>query len=313
MNTRVSLRQSSRRGVTMLEVLVVIGVVGLLASLLLPAVMTSRATSQRLQCVNNLKQIALASQNFESVRGHLPGASLSPLDDLLPYLEQPNLKTEFFSTPIPPRLLLPVILCPASDILPYESAPVHYLVNHGTDLSWKNGLVSLRPDNPLRSRDVTDGLSMTAYFSERPQAFHYEPLRPNGAEEFEAACRRDPIRCVWHLKGSYSVDAPEAFASACRDAGQRTGLFPAVSSGYFQLFVVPQATYGHFLPPNTPGCYFEDPNFPAAHTYTAWSRHAGGVNVALCDGSARFVSNAISLASWQALGTRNGNDHVDAF
>jgi prepilin-type processing-associated H-X9-DG protein len=41
---------------------------------------------------------------------------------------------------------------------------------------------------------------------------------------------------------------------------------------------------------------------------TARSRHMGGVNVSLADGSVRFASNGISLATWQSLGTINGGD-----
>jgi prepilin-type processing-associated H-X9-DG protein len=41
---------------------------------------------------------------------------------------------------------------------------------------------------------------------------------------------------------------------------------------------------------------------------TANSRHTGGVNVALCDGSVRFVANSISLTTWRALGSRNGQE-----
>jgi prepilin-type processing-associated H-X9-DG protein len=44
--------------------------------------------------------------------------------------------------------------------------------------------------------------------------------------------------------------------------------------------------------------------------YVARSRHTGGVNVALCDGSIRFVSNSIQLQTWQALGTMNGGEVV---
>ena len=42
----------------------------------------------------------------------------------------------------------------------------------------------------------------------------------------------------------------------------------------------------------------------------ARSRHAGGVNVSLCDGSTRFVTTSITLATWQALGTMNGGEVI---
>ena len=42
----------------------------------------------------------------------------------------------------------------------------------------------------------------------------------------------------------------------------------------------------------------------------ARSRHTGGVNVAFCDGSIRFVANSVTLATWQALSTMNGSDSI---
>jgi prepilin-type processing-associated H-X9-DG protein len=50
----------------------------------------------------------------------------------------------------------------------------------------------------------------------------------------------------------------------------------------------------------------------SAGHYTARSRHPAGVNAALCDGSVRFVSNNVSLSTWQAVSSMNGSDTVGA-
>jgi prepilin-type N-terminal cleavage/methylation domain-containing protein len=82
----------SRAGFTLLELLVVIAIIGVLLGLLLPAVQKVREAAARIQCQNNLKQIALAAQNYESAQGYLPAGMdqqhVGALVYLLPYLEQ---------------------------------------------------------------------------------------------------------------------------------------------------------------------------------------------------------------------------------
>jgi len=66
-----------RRGFTLIELLVVIAIIAVLIALLLPAVQAAREAARRAQCVNNLKQIALAANNYESSNGNYPGESFS--------------------------------------------------------------------------------------------------------------------------------------------------------------------------------------------------------------------------------------------
>src|SRR5262245_27853271 len=102
------------RGFTLIELLVVITIIGALIALLLPAVQAAREASRRAGCVNNLRQLALASQNYLGANNALSmgtGFTIDPADGssqpcnnlfiaILPYLEQPALSNAFnFSLP----------------------------------------------------------------------------------------------------------------------------------------------------------------------------------------------------------------------
>src|SRR5258708_39301261 len=69
---RMSRRTRSRPGFTLIELLVVIAIISVLIALLLPAIQAAREAARRVQCVNNLMQIGIALQNYDSSHEILP-------------------------------------------------------------------------------------------------------------------------------------------------------------------------------------------------------------------------------------------------
>lgn len=94
---------SNRRGFTLVELLVVIAIIGVLIALLLPAVQAAREAARRMQCVNNLKQLALGVQNYHDTRRSFPPGGVTDGNccgtksgtnwaiEILPYCEMMNL------------------------------------------------------------------------------------------------------------------------------------------------------------------------------------------------------------------------------
>ena len=90
----MSSRRNRLSAFTLVELLVVIAIIGILVGLLLPAVQAAREAARRMQCQNNLKQIGLAFQNFESAYKRFPTAGWYDWCNALPSSKPPGVPAE---------------------------------------------------------------------------------------------------------------------------------------------------------------------------------------------------------------------------
>ena len=195
----------ARHAFTLVELLVVIAVIGVLVSLLLPAVQAAREAAWRMKCSNNLRQWGLALHSYNDAFQAFPMTNaqnyrpneqgFSPQARLLPFVEQANLQNALdFSQPAftgPFNLLTPnprfatafatkltVALCP-SDPAPAinagaggaQYAGINYMVSYGSgsgvnyDLRWRTDGL-VYENSGVRLSEVTDGTSNTVFMSE---------------------------------------------------------------------------------------------------------------------------------------------------
>jgi prepilin-type N-terminal cleavage/methylation domain-containing protein len=317
----------TRSAFTLIELLVVISIIAVLMGLLVPAVQKVRAAASKMSCGNNLHQIGLALQHYESDKQCFPpgGTSLGGYSVhalILPYVDQDVIfKSIDFSAPwnAPVNALatsstVKTYLCPAD---PGASPPAgwaanNYRANFGTspvnvygadDTAGVNASMPQpdggffrdlpTPTKGFRVASIKDGLSNTAAFSEHVTGDFSNAISSRDADTFKP--------------GTHPTSADEAMRDCNAIAGSLNNLALQFNSNTGAPWIQDghtQTRYYHVMPPGGISCAFP----PQRIATSANSAHTYGVNLLLFDGSVRFVSYGIDLQTWRALGTRNGGE-----
>jgi len=340
--------KSSRLGFTLIELLVVIAIIAILVALLLPAVQQAREAARRSSCKNNLKQIGLALHNYHDTHRAFPfrrggpahngGNRWSGFVHLLPFLEQGALFDAFMAQADtgnsiqpwsewtingikPTTIPVSVLMCPSDSNTepPGGQAPSNYAFSVGdnwllVNSSRPRGMFGYR--SKVRMRDLVDGTSNTIALAEvvRPLA---NRQMGDVASGLTGPGLQSPNDClaVWD-------DANDQFVSGQTVVGngQKIGYRWADGGLCF-------TSYSSALPPNRgPSC--ATGGDASNGMITSASRHAGGVQVVMADGSVRFVSENIDSGDpsatvptggrspygiWGALSTKSGSEVIGEF
>lgn len=297
------IRGHSRRGLSLVEVLIVIAILGILFALTLSAVQRGRDAASRTACANNLRQLGLALHQYHDVF-HVfpPGISHPDFPDsrygppekypmmkwhgrMLPYVEQESLwqqmvnayAQDWYTLNDPPHagrtVWVPVFVCPADGrrnapgtATGRSDATTSYLGVAGVSYLRHDGVLFL--DSHVRFADVTDGASNTLMAGERPPDVHME-------------------------FGSWYP-------------GWGPWITAQVTLGVSEVDVenwIPGCPYGPYQ-------FGSGSLRDGCSTFHYWSMHTGGANFLFVDGAVKFLPySAASILP--ALATRAGGEVVD--
>lgn len=339
-SNHVAAVRPARMAFTLVELLVVIAIMGILTSLLLPAVNSAREAARRTRCANSMRQVALAVINYEASYKVFPpsfcftpnttGGQWSALARVLPFMEgdavykRIDFKTSYdFSIAADgtkvKALRIPTLICPSEpNDIPRESAagiehyPANYAVNVGTWMvhdpnTNRPGDGAFAPNSAFTPAGFRDGLSRTLCLAEVKA---YTPYYRDG--------------------GLIPANIPALPSEICGFGGQaKMGQITTQNTGHTEWVdgKANQTGFTTVFGPNTKvlcvvgGAEYDvdwvnmreskSATIPTFAALTARSYHPGCINVCTMDASVHVIMNEIDLQIWRALSTRRSGDWAD--
>jgi prepilin-type N-terminal cleavage/methylation domain-containing protein/prepilin-type processing-associated H-X9-DG protein len=320
-----------RAAFTLIELLVVIAIIAVLIALLLPAVQAAREAARRIQCTNNLKQMALALHSYQDQLGSFPVTSVRYQGDptciacgygafytfrtlVLPQNEQAPLYNSInFSFQYSPNgnwligfgpaglvnttaaaTLVSTFLCPSDRMGEVGS------VNYGS----ANTNIIVPDSNYLASAGtkIVPGNTWTSASGPTTAG-----ANDGAMYEFRA------VRLSEILDGTSNTILLGEFGRGSNGVGQGnwfagwdTSVQRLTSTGINHRYTAP-LPYAAFMPESLNAPIYGPQSFVSFGSY-----HPGGANFAFCDGSVKFLKGTTDLRVLSALGTRAGGEVVSA-
>jgi prepilin-type N-terminal cleavage/methylation domain-containing protein/prepilin-type processing-associated H-X9-DG protein len=323
----------TRQAFTIVELLVVIAIIGVLIGMLLPAVQQARESGRHTQCVNNIKQLGYGMQNYESSFRYLPhnqGTTdtiatctgtypkvdgYSWIAEILPYIEETNVfnrikfdkELDYNDAPYnnlqAAQQKITILICPSdsntsgltTNSLMYPNQPVgstNYKACAGSNWAY-----SVDP--------ATGNLT--------PATPPYPPLAPNNKgrnhDNPDGLDHGNGIICRNNLDLTTDPNAKPILTADfdIRDGGSHTFAIGEAVVGlcnYNAWYWYNGTTATCAIPLNykNPAAIMPNPN-DWTYTYAFRSRHPMGANFCMCDGSAKFVTETVDPAVYQAQAT----------
>jgi prepilin-type N-terminal cleavage/methylation domain-containing protein/prepilin-type processing-associated H-X9-DG protein len=339
-----------RRAFTLIELLVVIAIIAILIALLLPAVQQAREAARRTQCKNNLKQIGLALHNYHDVYTQFAIGTGIPGSDRCKELMANGSVTGNNCTPWQPGVHNTgshfVKLLPFFDQqglysrVPFEGDVRDWFFN-ADNRTWRRTAMTMllcpsdsimvRADRRHRNYGLNGGFQQTSDRGRCGNIYNHNALaagcgirQANGRSGHGSTNNPDAIsgmfgRYVWAAK---IRDVTDGTSNTIMGGEVRPDCTDHQAGGWFDAnFVSAGFTTA---PINYPTCRGETPyqgqGGTSCNNWSTWqvsmgfkSRHTGGAQFVMGDGSARFISENIDYCTYQKLGDRRDGLVVGEF